>query len=274
VLLRATAAPDPVAAATVSALRGGDGSVRDVVGAGSVLPAELRADAECRFGHDFGDVRLHDNGPAHELARQLDARAFTVGADIVFGDGRYAPGAEAGRLLLGHELAHVVQQRGGAGGSAPGPAHERAADASARALIDGRGPVGAGPPAARWVQRQPVSSSIDPEPDDEAVDPQTIAGVTEIAADLSGLVNGLLVDVLANPEHYALNTVRHVAGELKRVEPFVSALASRNGAPASIVAAAAMLRTLRSTFEPVGWGGAGVVEQRGMGQGRLALRDR
>jgi hypothetical protein len=45
------------------------------------------------------------------MAHALRARAFTIGADIVFGRGEYAPESEAGRWLIAHELSHVVQQR-------------------------------------------------------------------------------------------------------------------------------------------------------------------
>ncbi len=73
-------------------------------------PAARRTMEGC-FGYDFSDVRVHDDERAAATARALDAAAFTVGADVVFGTGRYEPsGAEGGRLLA-HELAHVVQQR-------------------------------------------------------------------------------------------------------------------------------------------------------------------
>jgi uncharacterized protein DUF4157 len=65
---------------------------------------------------DLGDVRVHTDDSAGRSAQQLGARAFTVGAHVVFSPGSYAPGSAAGRDLLAHELTHVVQQRGGAGG--------------------------------------------------------------------------------------------------------------------------------------------------------------
>jgi outer membrane protein OmpA-like peptidoglycan-associated protein len=84
---------------------------------GRALDANTRADAERRFGVDFSDVRLHVGNEAAEAARARDARAFTVGRDVVFGEGQFAPGTSEGRELLTHELAHVVQQaRGRAGG--------------------------------------------------------------------------------------------------------------------------------------------------------------
>ncbi|MGB9632210.1 MAG: DUF4157 domain-containing protein [Chloroflexaceae bacterium] len=77
---------------------------------GQPLDAETRAFMEPRFGHDFSRVRVHTDARAAESARAVNALAYTVGRDVVFGAGQYAPGASAGRRLLAHELAHVVQQ--------------------------------------------------------------------------------------------------------------------------------------------------------------------
>jgi hypothetical protein len=63
-----------------------------------------------RFGHDFSQVRVHTDEHAQRSARDLSARAYTVGQNIFFGRGQFAPGTANGRLLLAHELAHVVQQ--------------------------------------------------------------------------------------------------------------------------------------------------------------------
>ena len=65
---------------------------------------------EPRFGHDFGRVRVHHDAEASEQAENLNARAFTFGNHIAFARGEYAPGTDAGRRLMAHELAHVVQQ--------------------------------------------------------------------------------------------------------------------------------------------------------------------
>ena len=65
-----------------------------------------------RFGHDFAGVRVHADAKAGDSARALNARAYTVGRDVVFARGQYQPATTSGRLLLAHELAHVVQQSG------------------------------------------------------------------------------------------------------------------------------------------------------------------
>jgi hypothetical protein len=69
---------------------------------------------ESRFGHGFSQVRVHTDNEAARAARAVQARAYTIGHDIVFGDGQYQPATSEGKLLLAHELTHVVQQ-GGAG---------------------------------------------------------------------------------------------------------------------------------------------------------------
>lgn len=63
-----------------------------------------------RFGHDFSRVRIHTDARAAASANAVSALAYTVGHDVVFAAGQYAPSTGAGRLLLAHELAHVVQQ--------------------------------------------------------------------------------------------------------------------------------------------------------------------
>ena len=78
--------------------------------AGRPLGATVRRDLEPRFGLDFGAVRIHTDAAATAAAAGLSARAFTLGPDIFFGRGEYAPATSGGRRLMAHELAHVVQQ--------------------------------------------------------------------------------------------------------------------------------------------------------------------
>jgi Domain of unknown function (DUF4157)/DNA/RNA non-specific endonuclease len=81
---------------------------------GQELEPATRREMESRIGFDFGRVRLHTDARAGESAQGLSARAYTVGSDVVFAPGRYAPQTTEGRHLLAHELTHVVQQTGGA----------------------------------------------------------------------------------------------------------------------------------------------------------------
>jgi len=89
--------------------------VHDVVGSGggSPLDTDTRADMETRFGHDFGDVRVHTDGAAHDSAKSVNAQAYTVGSNIVFQRDKYDPASDGGKHMLAHELTHVVQQRSG-----------------------------------------------------------------------------------------------------------------------------------------------------------------
>jgi hypothetical protein len=79
------------------------------------LDAATRAFMEPRFGHDFSKVRIHADDNAARSAKAVNARAYTVGRDVVFGQGHYAPHTATGRNLLAHELTHAIQQGAGAG---------------------------------------------------------------------------------------------------------------------------------------------------------------
>lgn len=85
-------------------------SINAARGSGQPLPESVRAFFEPRFGYDFSGVRVHTDAKAAEVARRVDARAFTVGRDIVFGAGEYAPEISKGQRLLAHELTHMAQQ--------------------------------------------------------------------------------------------------------------------------------------------------------------------
>src|SRR5262245_49479258 len=82
---------------------------------GAPLSESARALFEPRLGIDFDGVRVHDDAAAHRFADGLDANACTLGRNIYFARGQYAPETAAGRRLLAHELTHVVQQRSWAG---------------------------------------------------------------------------------------------------------------------------------------------------------------
>jgi Domain of unknown function (DUF4157) len=87
---------------------------------GQPIPAPARAPLEQAMGAEFGEVRVHADQRADELARSLQAKAFTTGRDIFFRRGQYEPSNRAGQRVLAHELTHVVQQTaaGRAGGEA------------------------------------------------------------------------------------------------------------------------------------------------------------
>jgi thiol-disulfide isomerase/thioredoxin len=79
---------------------------------GSPLEAGTRSFMESRFGHDFSDVRIHTGARASESARAVNALAYTVGNQVVFAGGQYAPQSPEGLRLLAHELTHTIQQGG------------------------------------------------------------------------------------------------------------------------------------------------------------------
>lgn len=86
-------------------------SVEEVVSnPGRPLEPALRQDMEQRFGHDFSQVRVHAGPAAERSAADVSAQAYTVAPHVVFGAGRYRPQTIAGRRLIAHELAHVLQQ--------------------------------------------------------------------------------------------------------------------------------------------------------------------
>jgi thiol-disulfide isomerase/thioredoxin len=125
---------------------------------GQPLDSESRGFMEERFGYDFSSVRVHADPQAQRSADETNADAYTVGQNIVFASGRYAPQTPAGQELLAHELTHVVQQR-----SAPssGPIemgerdeHEVSADQTAAEVVSGSGPVPALNSASVSLQRQ------------------------------------------------------------------------------------------------------------------------
>ena len=84
--------------------------IQALKGGGQPLPESVRAFFEPRFGPVFRDVRVHSDSQANDLALSIQAKAFTVGQDVVFGTGQYTPWTRDGRHLIAHELTHVVQQ--------------------------------------------------------------------------------------------------------------------------------------------------------------------
>ena len=78
---------------------------------GQPLDAATRAFMEPRFGQDFSRVRLHADAVAEQSARDVNAEAYTIGNDVVFAAGQFAPETQQGRRLIAHELVHVVQQQ-------------------------------------------------------------------------------------------------------------------------------------------------------------------
>lgn len=102
---------------------------------GRPLDADTRSRMESSFSADFSDVRVHTGAEAASAAQDIGASAYTIGSEIAFAAGEYAPHTAAGRTLLAHELTHVVQQRGLSSPTGTSPvARDPAAEAEADAM--------------------------------------------------------------------------------------------------------------------------------------------
>ena len=128
---------------------------------GQPIDAMARAMMEPRFGHDFGQLRVHTDAKAADSARAVNALAYTVGTHIVFGEGQYAPRTLAGQRLLAHELTHTLQQAGGVTAGAvriSDPRHpaEQQAERAARDVVAGGQANVTTAASAPLVQRQPL----------------------------------------------------------------------------------------------------------------------
>jgi len=133
-------------------------------GDGQPLPAVLAGDMERELGISLAGVRLHTDAVASQAARALGAEAFTLGEDIFFADGAFAPDTPAGHSLLAHELTHVAQALQGAPTaiadgrrvSQPGDPQEREADAVAERVTRAASPAG----IATQTQHEPLEPSV------------------------------------------------------------------------------------------------------------------
>ncbi len=176
--------------------------VKDVIGRGGGQPldAPVRQRMEASFGTDFSDVRVHTGTSAAASARAVDAHAYTVGNEIVLGDG-HGSGAGSHERTLAHELTHVVQQRSGpvdgtpaAGGisvSDPSDRFERAAEATADAVLaGGRTPDASAAGGGSAVQRQ----------EDEEEELQALAIQREAAPEEEEELQALAIQREAAPE--------------------------------------------------------------------------
>jgi Domain of unknown function (DUF4157) len=133
-----------------------------VAGVGRPLERGVRGLFSMQIGEDLSAVRVHADNDA---LRQVGARAMTIGQSLAFAPGAYRPDTAEGRRLIGHELAHVRQQRHAAGSPPSAPAAERQADDHAAAIAAGRKPGAALPAligpafsAGAGLQRAPTGA--------------------------------------------------------------------------------------------------------------------
>ena len=155
---------------------------------GSPLPGQVQRQFEQSLGADLSGVRVHTGSASAHAAKSVSAKAYTVGQDVHFGAGHYDPSSAAGQRLLAHEVAHTVQQAGGAVArkaqfkldvSTPGDHHELEADRAADAMVSGRSfAVSAG---NSTISRVPIEtrSNIEIAGDAGAEDPAKYGGLED-----------------------------------------------------------------------------------------------
>lgn len=160
--------------------------VRDAIRSdrGEPLESATKARMESKLGQDFSNVRVHTGGKAEESARSINAQAYTVGNDVVFGGDNYQPDTPAGQRTIAHELTHVVQQRSGPveGSEAPGgikvsdpsDRFEQAASRAADQVMSG-----AQPPTTSTVSGQEAASAQRKGEEEEDETAQTLVAQRE-----------------------------------------------------------------------------------------------
>jgi hypothetical protein len=123
---------------------------------GQPLDTATRVFMESRFSHDFSQVRVHTDAAAQGRAAAEGALAYTAGRDLVFGPEQYQPQTMAGRWVIAHELAHVIQQQGSTPGSgaAEGVLEREAGEAAMRVALGGHAqvPAARGGPAVQFLR--------------------------------------------------------------------------------------------------------------------------
>jgi beta-lactamase superfamily II metal-dependent hydrolase len=178
----------PSAASNISAMEGG----------GSPLPLATRGFFESRFGTDLSPVRVHTDGRAADTARSINAKAFTVGRNIAFGTGQYAPESREGRQVLAHELTHVVQQNGSqlqraqprATGQAPAVATSVKPEAEKKGEVKRKPDAGAGNAPANAGGADAGQAGQQVALDQASKDSLAKSGLVVSAADQSELAQG------------------------------------------------------------------------------------
>jgi hypothetical protein len=213
---------------------------RALAGGGQGLEPSVRGPMEARFGHSFAGVRVHTDPLADQSARAVHADAYTVGRDIVFRTGRYAPGTGAGRRLIAHELAHVVQQSGAAARDerpleiAPAyGASEREAEHAASLAMNGS-PAGVRPGRAHAaaIQRQAAGGEEEKKPADEGTAPATAAPQPD--PEIEARAFELRATSLLDPAYMRASLLRLDLDSLMRVTPppWASPMPTDEGKPA------------------------------------------
>ena len=174
---------------------------------GQPLDTNTRAFMQPRFGYDFSSVRVHTDEKAAESARAVNALAYTVGRNVVFGGGQYLTGTNMGQKLMAHELTHVVQQSNASSGrqlhgkltvNQPGDAFEQEADAVAGRVMAGAHASASLAPSHPTIQRETPGGDVEKKPPEKKEAGEVVAEglktVAEQAADNNPQVKKVIID--------------------------------------------------------------------------------
>lgn len=195
---------------------------------GRPLEAAARDDMETRFGADLGSVRVRTDPAACDA---VGALAYTVGEQIVFNAGAYAPHGQAGRALLAHELTHVLQQRPGGGPSSQARLESEAKRVS-RAMASRTEPVAVrerGHVALARAEKPgaPALPQVDYKPMEDGSTELTVDGVTVLRYTTPESGADYKVDVAAKPQAFYFHIARQSAADVSVDWDGVAALESR-----------------------------------------------
>ena len=142
---------------------------RVLASSGRPLDTTLQQDMGQRFGYDFSRVRVHSGAAAEQSARDVNAHAYTVGHNMVFGAGLFAPGTHQGRWLIAHELAHVLRNTQSSGQNTirryEAPEHQDFGDKGFRELAE----FLKTPEGMKWVEQHKLNPKAAAELDQDPI---------------------------------------------------------------------------------------------------------
>ncbi len=175
---------------------------------GMPLPGGVRAQFEDALGADLSAVRIHTGPDSAAAAAAVGAQAYTIGNDIHFADGNYAPVDPFGIHLLAHEVAHTQQQAGREPHrqhklevSAPGDAAELDADRAADAMVRGApAALEHGRGAARAIARKAAELSDGDQARLKGIDGRMAAAgaaASSSAVQINGISDGAIASMQA-----------------------------------------------------------------------------
>jgi hypothetical protein len=228
---------------------------------GQPLDAGTRAFMERRLGHDFSKVRIHSDEKAAASAQAVNALAYTVGRDVVFGAKHYTTSTLPGMRLLAHELTHVVQQDRGKSVPTAAFADARLEQAAEKAAqqITGAEPITVHGTSVPAIARQPRSTS-------ESVDPAALSD-QELEDEINAIRQWLQQNQLSGAEREQLAaTLGSLGSELLRRHPQVQPEGSSGETPPLVLGLVSGAR-VAATEAALASGSAGAPAAAGTGAG-------